>query len=173
VDLGSFSIKINDKAPLEKLEETQKWMRDFVRIEVESLNYAYNLVKPELWENYKLYGLDNLPECKLLKSAKRAFKATWKKRPGLLRKTKEDITPVNKCYAEIEKLVDATPLDWGIVSEDHWDCFMQAVSKSNVTVSQILEVKCLGVQITDFVSQYVKISPIYKTIWDTEEEELS
>ena len=89
-EIGDFTIKPSEKASKEILQATRNWMGLFVNDYVKSFNLTYALCPKVQWDNYKLLGLNDLPEILLLKEAKEKLVRAWKSRPTAIRRTYYD-----------------------------------------------------------------------------------
>lgn len=87
--VGSFIVKTKKKATIEELSDTIHWLNAFSCQEVAEYKAIRKLVKDEIWENYKMLGLKDLVEVKMLRDAKKKMVSKWRKRPITIRRVEE------------------------------------------------------------------------------------
>lgn len=89
---GLFTVTPSPKAEKAKLEEGLKWLITFINKEITIFEGVWALASEEAWRNFDKFTEDdpnlNLEEVGLRNDAVSALLAKWKKRPGILKRTK-------------------------------------------------------------------------------------
>lgn len=86
-EAGDFDIEPTTDHNAHKLDETIVWMNEFIEGEVKEFMLVYNLRTPSIWQHYKIMGLTDLVEIKMLREVRKKINEKWKKRPTVIRRT--------------------------------------------------------------------------------------
>ena len=94
VNINTDYYIVPEEYDRDSLIEGHKWVSDIFTNEFSDLKYAWNLLTPQEWKAYALYGsdFDDHQEVILLRKAKAAFRAkiVSRKRPDFWKKTKNE-----------------------------------------------------------------------------------
>jgi hypothetical protein len=101
----TYSKKKLEAANPKQLEEAELWLDAFLGTFCTEIESVLKMVKPEIWERYKLLEITGLQEQKLLKSAKDRAALQWKMRPAILIKGKpnEQFKHISRASGEHKK----------------------------------------------------------------------
>lgn len=86
-EIGDFDIDPSTDHSAQKLDDTILWINEFIEGEVKEFLSVYNLRTPDIWKHYKVLGLTDLVEIKMLREVKKKINEKWKKRPSVIRRT--------------------------------------------------------------------------------------